>query len=84
MVLVRASYTRKQLETPGAYQLVDNETGEKFILWGGVDDDSSIPSKEVLSWKPDLNFNPGQANLSKSARSNIGNGEGAHFCNHAF
>lgn len=74
-VLVRASYTRKQLETPGAYQLVDNETGEKFILWGGIDDDSSIPSKEVLSWKPGLNFNPEQANLPKSTHSNIGNGE---------
>ncbi|KAJ4955094.1 hypothetical protein NE237_011877 [Protea cynaroides] len=49
---VRAGYTRKRMETPGAYQLVDDETGEKYIVWGGIGEDSPIPSKEVLSWKP--------------------------------
>lgn len=54
-LVVRAGYTRKPLETPGAYQLVDDDTGEKFIVWGGSDDDnhvSPIPSKHTLSWKP--------------------------------
>ncbi|OVA04840.1 Helicase [Macleaya cordata] len=40
------------METPGAYQLIDDETGEKFIVWGGIDDDSPVPSKDILSWKP--------------------------------
>lgn len=43
------------MDTPGAYQLTDDETGEKFIVWGGVDDDhhhSPVPSKDVLSWNP--------------------------------
>ncbi|XP_042476886.1 DEAD-box ATP-dependent RNA helicase 50 isoform X2 [Macadamia integrifolia] len=51
-VCIRAGYTRKAMQTPGAYQLVDDETGEKFIVWGGIGEDSPIPSKEVLSWKP--------------------------------
>ncbi|KAK1318069.1 DEAD-box ATP-dependent RNA helicase 50 [Acorus calamus] len=49
-VAARAGYVRKPMEMPGAYQLVDEETGESFIVWG--DPDSPIPSKEVLSWKP--------------------------------
>ncbi|KAI3974348.1 hypothetical protein MKX01_031017 [Papaver californicum] len=50
-VLVRSSgYIRKDLDTPGAYQLIDDETGERVIVWG--DDDSPIPSKETLKWKP--------------------------------
>ena len=39
--------------TAGAYELIDEETGERVIVWGGVDDDdSSIPSKDVLLWNP--------------------------------
>lgn len=49
-VLVSAGLTRTPMETPGAYQLIDEETGEKFIVWG--DDDAPIPSKDVLSWNP--------------------------------
>ncbi|KAI3835431.1 hypothetical protein MKX03_034521 [Papaver bracteatum] len=50
-VIVRSSgYIRKDLDTPGAYQLIDDETGEKVIVWG--DDDSPVPSKETLKWKP--------------------------------
>jgi hypothetical protein len=54
-LVVRAGYTRTPLETSGAYQLIDDDTGEKFIVWGGSDDDnhgSPIPSKNTLSWKP--------------------------------
>ncbi|KAL6008990.1 hypothetical protein ACLOJK_022217 [Asimina triloba] len=52
---VRAAFTRKPTGTAGAYQLIDNDTGEKFFVWGGSDEgpDSPIPSKQVLSWKPD-------------------------------
>ncbi|XP_058075969.1 DEAD-box ATP-dependent RNA helicase 50 isoform X2 [Magnolia sinica] len=51
---VRAAYTRKPTGTPGAYQLIDDDTGDKFIVWGGADDapDSPIPPKKILSWKP--------------------------------
>lgn len=51
----KATYTRMPMDTPGAYQLIDEDTGEKFIVWGGSEDDtcsSPIPSNEVLSWKP--------------------------------
>lgn len=55
MVAAKATYSRVPLDTPGAYQLIDEDTGEKFIVWGSAEDDSSnspIPSNEVLSWKP--------------------------------
>ncbi|KAL4202926.1 hypothetical protein AMTRI_Chr02g265920 [Amborella trichopoda] len=66
---LRAScYTRRPLGTAGAYELIDDETGEKFIVWGGVDNDESpIPSKEVLSWKP--------SGVQKSAKSSYESGE---------
>ncbi|CAL9185940.1 DEAD-box ATP-dependent RNA helicase 50-like [Musa acuminata AAA Group] len=52
----RHGYERIPMETAGAYRLVDRETGEKFIVWGGSDDnddaDTPIPSADVLSWKP--------------------------------
>ncbi|XP_077221517.1 DEA(D/H)-box RNA helicase family protein isoform X2 [Tasmannia lanceolata] len=50
---VKAGYTRKMTGTPGAYHLIDDETGEKFIVWGGIEDENAdfqIPSKEVLLW----------------------------------
>ncbi|KAM0951285.1 putative RNA helicase [Dioscorea sansibarensis] len=55
----RAAYKRIPMDTPGAYRLIDEHTGEKFIVWGGDDDDDddggddSIPSEQVLSWKPE-------------------------------
>lgn len=55
VVATKAAYTRMPMDTPGAYQLIDEDTGEKFIVWGGTEDDTSnspIPSSEVLSWKP--------------------------------
>lgn len=57
-MLVTARYSRRQMDTPGAYQLIDDETGEKFIVWGGIDDDPPIPSKDVLSWNPVDNNTP--------------------------
>ncbi|XP_072974854.1 DEAD-box ATP-dependent RNA helicase 50 isoform X1 [Typha angustifolia] len=48
-------FERVPLETAGAYELVDKESGEKVIVWGGADDDvreSPVPSDEVLSWSP--------------------------------
>lgn len=51
---VRAAYKRVPMETSGAYQLIDEETGDKIIVWGGAENgpDSPIPSAEVLSWRP--------------------------------
>lgn len=48
------------METPGAYELIDEESGEKVIVWGGTDDDDdgpSIPSRKVLSWNPNTDQN---------------------------
>lgn len=59
VLLVRSSYSRKPLETAGAYQLIDDETGEKLIVWGGADDEPSIPPNHLLhssNWTP----NPSQ------------------------
>ncbi|KAK9145068.1 hypothetical protein Sjap_004971 [Stephania japonica] len=72
-VSIRASYTRKPMDTPGAYQLIDDDTGEKFIVWGGVDEDDTdapIPSKEVLSWKP-----PSGEGKRRKSGEDIGGGE---------
>ncbi|XP_074583609.1 DEAD-box ATP-dependent RNA helicase 50-like [Curcuma longa] len=52
----RRQYDRIPMDTAGAYRLVDRETGETFIVWGGSDDDdSSVPSEKVLSWRPGAN-----------------------------
>ncbi|KNA08832.1 hypothetical protein SOVF_159200 [Spinacia oleracea] len=65
---VRAGYKKKPMDTPGAYELIDEKSGERVILWGGVDDvEPSIPSKKVLSWNPSKN-----QNKSSSARENLG------------
>ncbi|XP_071721995.1 DEAD-box ATP-dependent RNA helicase 50 [Rutidosis leptorrhynchoides] len=52
--IVAVGYTKRSLDTPGAYELVDEETGDKYIVWGDADDDDQtpIPSKDVLQWKP--------------------------------
>ncbi|KAF3643240.1 hypothetical protein FXO38_20726 [Capsicum annuum] len=55
MVTTKDTYSRIPMDTPGAYQLIDEDTGEKFIILGGSEDDSPIPSKQVLSWKPPSN-----------------------------
>lgn len=57
--VVRSSYSSKPLKTAGAYQLVDDETGEKLIVWGGAGDEPSIPPNHLLhssNWNP----NPSQ------------------------
>lgn len=53
-LIVRAGYTKKPTGTPGAYQLIDDRTGEKVIVWGGADDDagdSPAPSHGVIFLK---------------------------------
>ncbi|KAK9054859.1 hypothetical protein SSX86_025938 [Deinandra increscens subsp. villosa] len=52
IVAAGAGYTKRSLDTPGAYELLDEESGEKFIVWGGADDETPIPTKDVLQWKP--------------------------------
>lgn len=64
------------METSGAYQLVDEESGDKFIVWGGSDDglDSPIPSKDVLSWS---SSGPGRGKgKGGSVKGGRGSGEG--------
>lgn len=63
-------YTKRQLETSGAYELIDEETGDKFIVWG--DDESPIPSKDILQWKPPKikpNSNPTTVDAPKSGEA---------------
>ncbi|KAL9691615.1 hypothetical protein QQ045_012040 [Rhodiola kirilowii] len=54
--VVRAGYKKIPMDAAGAYRLVDEESGEKFIVWGGSEEDekqaSALPSKDVLTWKP--------------------------------
>lgn len=69
-VRVSAGYKKRPMETPGAYELIDEESGERIILWGGDDDDEvSIPSKQVLSWTPTPTK---QHNKTSSARKIVG------------
>ncbi|KAL3354111.1 hypothetical protein AABB24_018655 [Solanum stoloniferum] len=75
VVAAKATYSRVPLDTPGAYQLTDEDTGEKFIVWGGAEDDSSnspIPSNEVLSWKPLPSPNNNNNNDSTINQGNFG------------
>ena len=87
-------YTHTPMETPGAYQLIDNDTGEKFIVWGGSDDgrpDSPIPSKDILSWQPSItttttvipNNRHDARDTTTSISSNYGN-EGAICFSHIY
>ncbi|XP_031485802.1 DEAD-box ATP-dependent RNA helicase 50 [Nymphaea colorata] len=65
-LVVRAGYTRKPTGTPGAYHLFDDNTGERFIVWGAADDDSEdfvVPPKEVLTQNPDVPPNSGSGSL---------------------
>lgn len=54
MVRVRAGYTKRPMEAPGAYELVNEESGERVIVWGGDDDvdSSSLPPEHSISWNP--------------------------------
>jgi ATP-dependent RNA helicase DDX18/HAS1 len=68
-VVVRAGYTKRPLDTAGAYELIDDETGDKVIVWGGADDvdnDSLVPSKDVLTWKPSNGYTKGPRVLTGS------------------
>ncbi|PWA51148.1 DNA/RNA helicase, DEAD/DEAH box type, N-terminal [Artemisia annua] len=52
VVAAGGGYSKKSLDTRGAYELVDEETGDKFIIWGDDNDHDNIPSKQVLQWEP--------------------------------
>ncbi|CDP16926.1 unnamed protein product [Coffea canephora] len=78
MVVRAGRYTRLSLDTPGAYQLIDNETGEKFIVWGGEENDppnSPIPSQQVLSWEP-FSSNSKRRGNSDGADDSVGSPAG--------
>lgn len=47
--VVKATLIRTPLETPGAYQLLNDETGEKLIVWGGIEpSDVVVPPNHLL------------------------------------
>ncbi|KAG0485945.1 hypothetical protein HPP92_009826 [Vanilla planifolia] len=68
--LVTTAYRQIPMDTAGAYRLIDDETGENFIIWGGVEEDAPIPSQEVLSWKP--KEKPGQPGGEKISSGSLG------------
>lgn len=72
-----AAYTRRKLETAGAYELIDDETGDKVIVWGDddVDVDDSVISKDVLQWKPEDSKKVG---VSTSGRNVLDSDEGEY------
>lgn len=48
-----SAFRQLPMDTAGAYRLIDEETGEDVIVWGGIDDATSpIPSQEAITWKP--------------------------------
>lgn len=76
---IGGGYSRTPLETAGAYELIDKDTGEKVIVWGGTDDDHDhdhdppIPPKHLLdssNWNKDpsqpTTSAPGPLSLSQS------------------
>lgn len=74
---VRAAYTRRPTGTPGAYELINDDTGEKVIVWGGLDNDgadSPIPSKQVLSWNPSSPSPSPSSSSSKHSHASAGKG----------
>lgn len=61
-------YSKKSLDTPGAYELVDEETGDKYIIWGD-DNDHDVPSKQLLQWEPPKHPSKGGASSKGVSRS---------------
>lgn len=80
---VRASaYTRVPMDTPGAYQLIDDETGEKFIVWGGEENDpldSPLPSQQLLSWKAVASKNKMSGHFQSNNDNSVSSGQGGYF-----
>ncbi|KAL1806806.1 hypothetical protein ACET3Z_029874 [Daucus carota] len=77
-IVARAAYTRRKLETAGAYELIDDETGDKVIVWGDEKDDDdvddSVVSKDVLKWKPEKKISVSASRRSVSdSESRAGN-----------
>ncbi|XP_021889516.1 DEAD-box ATP-dependent RNA helicase 50 isoform X2 [Carica papaya] len=53
VVGVRSGYSRKPMETPGAYELIHDDTGDKIIVWGGIDDQQhQTPNGDPSSCNP--------------------------------
>ncbi|KAG6546128.1 hypothetical protein Mapa_012162 [Marchantia paleacea] len=53
---------RKKQMHPGAYSMVDEQTGEKVIVWGvETDDDVPVPTAEDLQWRKTVLAIPGDA-----------------------
>ncbi|KAJ0034434.1 hypothetical protein Pint_24141 [Pistacia integerrima] len=74
VLLVSSSYSRKPLETAGAYQLIDDETGEKLIVWGGADDEPSIPPNHLLhssNWNPNPSQHTADNNSSRQSTASF-------------
>ncbi|GAB2227847.1 hypothetical protein Droror1_Dr00009674 [Drosera rotundifolia] len=67
-------YTKRKLDTEGAYEVVDEGTGERVIVWGGkddvFDDEKLMASKEMLFWKPERKASGGD-----EKESSVRNGE---------
>ncbi|KAK8966931.1 DEAD-box ATP-dependent RNA helicase 50 [Platanthera guangdongensis] len=59
---VISAFRQLPMDTAGAYRMIDEETGENVIVWGGIDDAASpIPSQETITWKPkDIHGQGGQ------------------------
>lgn len=78
-IVARAAYTRRKLETAGAYELIDEESGEKVIVWGDDDDDdvddNSVISKDVIQWKPEDSKKKISVNASRRSESVFEGGE---------
>jgi hypothetical protein len=54
-------FDKVPMDTPGAYRLVDRDTGRSVIVWGGTDDsdEASMPSPAVLSRTTDRRHSQG-------------------------
>nr|ACL54708.1 unknown [Zea mays] len=60
-------FDKVPMDTPGAYRLVDRDTGRSVIVWGGTDDsdEASMPSPAVLSRTTDRRHSQGIGNFGR-------------------
>ncbi|KAJ7520369.1 hypothetical protein O6H91_19G003000 [Diphasiastrum complanatum] len=56
----RASSLRKKRMHPGAYEVIDEETGEKVIVWGVEGEERPVLTPSDLKWKPAEVVLPGE------------------------
>ncbi|XP_020598156.1 DEAD-box ATP-dependent RNA helicase 50 isoform X2 [Phalaenopsis equestris] len=64
---VMEAYQQIPMDTAGAYRLIDDETGESLIVWGGVDGNFPIPPKKAMSSKPEHNPREGGQKIVSSS-----------------